>query len=1518
MKRSVSLMIAIGLLFGVIQCILPGVGASGAPDTKNVSNSKFRDSTAFDFDYKSYTGKKATDIQASQTWSAWMTAEELAALGRSPSDSNVESKMQYSDRTNTMDTVTTSSSTPPDGYTLLSDNSGWGAWSGWSDTPVTASMTRQVETRTVHVPQMVTEYRYVSWYNGSRSHFCGAYYSGSWLRYTEWSSTRSYPDQSDTWGVCGDYSHYVNGKHIGYTSYNGSVFYWTRYTIDGKNYYWEEQREVDYGYDKTQYRYRDYIYSYTYYKWVYGNWSAWTDSVLTDSDLNDLSYEVSTRKMYRFYLYNMSVTATGFNGTYDGNSHAPTVTVSGPSSSTVYYSISTQLTSSNYSSSGSTTKPTRVNAGESTVYYYVKDGTGNYTDVPGSTYIRILPKVSATAYSGTYDGAAHKPSVSATGSATLYYSTTTQLNYSNYSNSGSTTVPARTNAGTTTVYYIAVPASNPSANSCTTGQTTITISKKAMSVTASGFSGTYDGNSHAPALTVNGPSSSTIYYSTSTQLTSSNYSSSGSTTKPTRTNAGENAVYYYVKDGTGNYNDASGSTYIRILPKVTSTAYTGVYDGAAHKPTVSAAGSATIYYSTSTQLSYSNYNNSGSTAIPTRTNVGTTTVYYIAVPSSNASANSCTTGQTTITITKKAMSVSVSGYSGTYDGSNHVPTVTVGEPSNNSIYYSTSTQLTASNYSSSGTTTQPGRTYAGETTVYYYVKDGTGNYNDASGSTYIRVLPRVTATAYSGFYDGASHAPTFSVSGSAILYYSTSVQLTFANYSSSGSTTVPTRTNAGTTTVYYLAVPSSNASTNSCTTGQTTITISKKAMSVTASGYSGTYDGTSHSPTVTVNGPSSSTIYYSTSTQLTSSNYSSSGTTTKPTRTNAGEYTVYYFVKDGTGNYNDASGSTYIRISPKVTATSYSGIYDGAAHKPTVSAAGSATLYYSTSTQLTFANYSAAGSATIPSRTEEGTTNIYYLAVPSSNATANTCTAGTTQITILHNHIYAVTTEPTAASPGILTGTCPCGDTVYIEMPVLNTADYSFETLTEATCAESGTEKITWNNTNYGVISFTRQIASEAHQYQGTVTSPTCTEQGFTTYTCSVCGATYLDDFYGTLGHSYEQGVCVRCGAIDPDYTELVLMGDVDGDGDVTTADAVRLVRYLVELVELTPEQELSADVNHDSDITSADSIKLVRYLVGLEDSLEPTKRGSLGQEAKAAVITPTDVVGAQDELVTVPVTISGNPGFAGFTLEAEYPESLELTGIIPGSLLKNVENGSFTYNLSKGLINWNGIGNLTDDGELFCLTFRILDDTKDAHPIVVKAKDGKAGNLVDENGRAIHVNPFKDMPEKEHWAFEAINWALANGITAGTSATTFSPNMGCTRAQVVTFLWKAAGQPEPGSADNPFSDVTEKDYFYQAVLWAAENGITFGTGVGTFSPNKTCTRAQIVTFLWRSAGSPQAEAEQNPFADVNPGSYYEQAVLLAYGASITSGVADGRFAPNQTCTRAQIVTFLFWYYYVK
>ena len=170
--------------------------------------------------------------------------------------------------------------------------------------------------------------------------------------------------------------------------------------------------------------------------------------------------------------------------------------------------------------------------------------------------------------------------------------------------------------------------------------------------------------------------------------------------------------------------------------------------------------------------------------------------------------------------------------------------------------------------------------------------------------------------------------------------------------------------------------------------------------------------------------------------------------------------------------------------------------------------------------------------------------------------------------------------------------------------------------------------------------------------------------------------------------------------------------------------------------------------------------------------------------------------------------------------------------------------------------------------------------------------------------------NPFTDVPAGSYYE-DAVIWAVDKGITTGTSATTFNPNGICTRAQAVTFLWRAAGSPAAKSAVMPFTDVKAGSYYYDAVLWAVEQGITKGTSDTTFSPDATCSRAQIVAFLWRSEKSPAA-GTANPFADVKSTAYYADAVLWAVKEDITKGTTSTTFSPNADCTRAQIVTFLY------
>ena len=168
----------------------------------------------------------------------------------------------------------------------------------------------------------------------------------------------------------------------------------------------------------------------------------------------------------------------------------------------------------------------------------------------------------------------------------------------------------------------------------------------------------------------------------------------------------------------------------------------------------------------------------------------------------------------------------------------------------------------------------------------------------------------------------------------------------------------------------------------------------------------------------------------------------------------------------------------------------------------------------------------------------------------------------------------------------------------------------------------------------------------------------------------------------------------------------------------------------------------------------------------------------------------------------------------------------------------------------------------------------------------------------------------FTDVPEGE-WYYNAVYWAVENGVTDGTSNTLFSPGRDVTRAEMVTFLWRAAGSPEPTTTVNPFEDVSSSAYYYDAVLWAVEQGITDGVSATEFDPAGECTRAQMVTFLWRAENEPSA-GTSNPFTDVDEEEYYYEAILWAAENGITNGVSNTEFDPDGECTRAQAVTFLY------
>jgi hypothetical protein len=171
-------------------------------------------------------------------------------------------------------------------------------------------------------------------------------------------------------------------------------------------------------------------------------------------------------------------------------------------------------------------------------------------------------------------------------------------------------------------------------------------------------------------------------------------------------------------------------------------------------------------------------------------------------------------------------------------------------------------------------------------------------------------------------------------------------------------------------------------------------------------------------------------------------------------------------------------------------------------------------------------------------------------------------------------------------------------------------------------------------------------------------------------------------------------------------------------------------------------------------------------------------------------------------------------------------------------------------------------------------------------------------------------ASPFTDVPADAYFA-DAVDWAVNKGITNGMTATTFGPNEVCTRAQAMTFMWRFLGQPAHTSTNNPFTDVSADAYYYDAVLWAVENGVTKGTSATTFSPNDMVTRAQLVTFVYRYLGEPEV-SQNNPFTDVSSDAYYYDAVMWANSLGVVQGVTGTTFVPNGECQRAHIVTILY------
>ena len=367
--------------------------------------------------------------------------------------------------------------------------------------------------------------------------------------------------------------------------------------------------------------------------------------------------------------------------------------------------------------------------------------------------------------------------------------------------------------------------------------------------------------------------------------------------------------------------------------------------------------------------------------------------------------------------------------------------------------------------------------------------------------------------------------------------------------------------------------------------------------------------------------------------------------------------------------------------------------------------------------------------------------------------------------------------------------------------------------------------------------------APHTHDYKADVTPPSCTEEGYTTYTCTLCGHSYRDTYTPALGHSLGPAVCKQ----EPTCTEPGLQE-----------------RACIRCGHSQPETIAPLGHAYDQGIVTQ----------------EPTctSPGTTVYTCTRCGIRETQAISPlphqYGELVTPPTCTE-----EGYTTH---------TCSVCGNSYVDCYVNPRGHSWDKG---------------------RVTTPPTPAKPgvktyVCTRCNENRTESI------GPWPNPFVDVEEGRYY-YTPVLWAVYAGVASGIDRTHFMPEQTCTRGQVVTFLWRAKGCPAPESAQCPFLDVTPKRYYYDAVLWAAEQGITAGVDATHFNPEGVVTRGQLVTFLWRAGGCP-AVSGRNPFVDVTQDRFYYDAVLWAAARGITLGIDATHFMPNRSCTRGQVATFLF------
>ncbi len=401
---------------------------------------------------------------------------------------------------------------------------------------------------------------------------------------------------------------------------------------------------------------------------------------------------------------------------------------------------------------------------------------------------------------------------------------------------------------------------------------------------------------------------------------------------------------------------------------------------------------------------------------------------------------------------------------------------------------------------------------------------------------------------------------------------------------------------------------------------------------------------------------------------------------------------------------------------------------------------------------------------------------------------------------------------------------------------------------------------------------------------------PTCTEKGGKLYFCNDCGCEYLKDIIPALGHSYEEYSFDNNATCTADGTKTRTCTVCGAKDTVTAPDTATGHSYKAVVTEPTYTEQ-----------------GYTTYIcTGCGDSYKDDYTDVKQHKYVPEVTAPTCM----------------EQGYTAYTCSEcgdsyvdDYTESVDHTPVIdpavkPTCSEKGKTEGSHCgvcgYVIKKqALISTNNSHSMEES----VVTMPTYDTPG---RVAYVCKDcGKTDYMeIPPLTKPAPVNPFTDVMEAD-WFYEPVLWAVAENVTGGKTATTFAPNEGCTRAQVVTFLWAANGKPEPKSMNNSFTDVSADAWYLKSVLWAVEQGITSGISATEFGPEQTCTRAQIVTFLYAAEKKPAVDGKST-FTDVVDSDWFAVPVIWAAENNITGGIGEGKFGPNDTCTRAQVVTFLY------